>query len=341
MRSFCVECGREAEVYQGLCEDCLPKKRSFLEVPLVLDLSQCNHCGAFRLPGGWRETALEEALRDLISASSKVPREVLHHHINVAHAPEDGRSLQVEVSARIHLEGMAVTEERRLRVRVKGATCPSCSRQRGQYYEAIIQLRAEGRPVGERELRLARRLIRDRVRSTQGLFITREEAVHGGLDVYLSSSEAAKSIVQALKASLGGEVSASPKLHTRRQGRNVYRVTYRLRLPAYAAGDVVGVEGGLYRILSSGDVTSVLDLRRGETRTLRSKDLKKAVRVDAKVVQGIVVSEDAEEVQVMDPDSYEVQALPRPPGLEVKEGKVTLVVTDSGTFIVPTEGGEE
>jgi nonsense-mediated mRNA decay protein 3 len=333
MRSFCVECGRKTEVYKGLCEECLSKKRSFLEIQPFIDLVECHQCGSYKLPGGWREASMEEALRDLVSRSSKLPREVLHHHFNLSYVPEDEKNLQVTVIATLHLDGMSVREERQLKVRVKKGTCPSCSRQRGQYYEAIIQLRAQDRPVREEEMRLARRLVQERVRSTEGLFVTREEEVHGGLDVYLSSNEAAKSIVHSLKSSLGGSVSASPKLHTRRQGRNVYRVTYRLRLPGFAVGDVVRVDGKLYQILSLGDTVSAFDLKRGEVHTLRSRDLKRARHVQARVVEGIVVSESDDEIQVMEPESYEVRVLSRPPGLEIEDGKVRLIVTDLGTFV--------
>ncbi|MFQ5907364.1 MAG: NMD3-related protein [Thermoplasmata archaeon] len=234
MRSFCVECGTEGPVYEGLCANCLPQKRTLVDLPQVLELQRCVHCGRFHVPRGWEEADLEEALQRTIEKAAKVPRDVRAHrvllHMDLRHPDEVG----LRLTHRVELPGLSAEQIGDARVRLRRSTCPDCAKQHGQYYEAILQIRAVERPVAKREVKAVRGLVEARTRTDPRLFVAREEAVHGGVDFYLSSNRAAKALAQRIKAQLGGRVSSSPKLHGRRGGRDIYRVTYAVRLPAEA-----------------------------------------------------------------------------------------------------------
>lgn len=335
MRSFCVECGKEGLVYEGLCQECLPKKRRFAKLPSKLELRQCQHCGAYDLPGGWRQEPLEGAVRDLVAKAVEIPRDVRSHEISVGVTPEDDRNLIVGVSTRVSLEGIDIIEEWSLRVLIRAATCPDCSKQRGAYFEGIIQVRAEGRPLKDTELGEARRAIEERVAATDGVFVSKEEEVHGGLDVYVSSNETARSIAKALRARLGGTFSSSPKLHTRKEGKDLYRVTYLVRLPGVSAGDIVEIQGRPHQILSTGEPTHVIDLERGQRRTVPSQEISEATRMEAELVRGTIISQTPEEVQVMDSDGYRVRIVMKPPELDLEGDEVTLIITIKGDYIAP------
>ncbi|MFQ5918984.1 MAG: NMD3-related protein [Thermoplasmata archaeon] len=235
MISFCVECGTEGPVYEGLCADCLPTKRTLVELPSVLELERCVHCGRFHVPRGWEETDLSEALLRTVEKAAEVSRDVRDHrvllHMDLRHLDEVG----LRLTHRVVLPGLETEQIGESRVRLRRTTCPECAKQHGQYYEAILQIRAQKRPVAEEEKKTVRALIEERVRGDPRLFVTKEEAVHGGLDIYLSSNKAARALAQRVRSHLGGKVTSSPKLHGRRGGRDVYRVTYAVRLPAEAA----------------------------------------------------------------------------------------------------------
>ncbi|MEE9601564.1 MAG: NMD3-related protein [Thermoplasmata archaeon] len=337
MKSFCVECGKEGVVYRGLCERCLPKKKSLLVVPPILELHTCKHCGTYKLPGGWKQSSLEDGISSIASKAAELPRDILHHHLSLSYAYEDENRLQVRLSARLGLPGMTVTEERGIEVRLKTTTCPQCSRQQGEYYEAIIQARAQQRSLTEEEVGAVRQLISERVHRDPGLFITREERVHGGINVYLSSNRAAKSITRELRRRLGGRLSSSPQLHTRRKGKDVYRVTYLLRLPGLAEGDTIELRGRIYQVLSLGEPALVRDLLEGDNKTLGSQELLKAERLESRSVQGVLISGTEEEMQVMDSEGYDVHRVTRPPSLELEGDEVTLVITSKGVFIAPPQ----
>ncbi|MFQ5553337.1 MAG: NMD3-related protein [Thermoplasmata archaeon] len=235
MRSFCVECGTEGPVYEGLCANCLPQKRTLVEVPLVLTLERCVHCGRFHLPRGWAEAELDEALKRTVAKVAVVPRDVRDHetllHMDLRHPDEVG----LRLAHRVGLPGLTAEQVGESRLRLKRTTCPDCAKQHGQYYEAILQVRATDRPVQQAEMAVIRGVLEDRLRGDPGLFVAKEERVHGGVDLYLSSNKAARALAQRIKARLGGRITSSPKLHGRRGGRDVYRVTYAVRLPAEAA----------------------------------------------------------------------------------------------------------
>ncbi len=341
MKSFCVECGEEGIVYEGLCQKCLPKRRTLVEIPSNIELELCVHCGAYKVPGGWRRFSLEDALHSTLSKAAKFPRDVQHHRLTIGPTHEDETKVRVHLTARLELDGMAVEEERDLEVRVKGSTCPQCSRKHGDYYEAIVQVRAEGRGLTRGELAAIRRLVEERVRADESLFVTREEEVHGGIDVYLGSNEGGRSIARTLKANLGGRLASSPRLHTRRKGKDEYRVTYRLRLSGLVQGDTVELGEGVYQVLSTGEPALLLDLVSGERRAVGYRELSQAARLEARRVKGTVISRTADELQVMDLEKYGVHSLPTPPNLDLKGDEVTLVVTKRGSFISPRETSEE
>src|SRR5439155_173817 len=148
---FCVECGAEGPVYEGLCANCFRKRHPIVAPVEFVDVPRCQSCGSYRLRSGWTK-----ADRDLV----------------------------------------------------------------------IPQLLREAMPP------LARS-------EDPEAFVSRIEEVHGGLDCYVSTNALAKGLARDLAGAFGGTVTASPKLFGQRQGREVYRVTALVRLPAFQKGDVV------------------------------------------------------------------------------------------------------
>lgn len=91
------------------------------------------------------------------------------------------------------------------------------------YYEAIIQIR----PADEKVLSFVRKQIEER-----GAFISKEERLKTGVDIYMSDQRFARALSKRLKIRFGGEVKLTRKLHTvsKKTGKNLYRVTVLFRL---------------------------------------------------------------------------------------------------------------
>src|SRR5881396_864917 len=201
---FCVECGAEGPTYQGLCARDFLRKHPVVAPPEVLDIERCSSCGSFRSKSGWSKIDRELALTGLL-------REAI--------------------------------QDFRVRVRIKPSLCDSCQKQRGRYFEGVLQVRGDGRDLTSQEMRAVRTLVSARVdrAGDPAAFISRIEEVHGGLDFYLSTNALGKTLARELSESFGGSVSSSPKLFGQKQGREVYRVTSLVRLGAFHTGEVVAV----------------------------------------------------------------------------------------------------
>lgn len=335
MRAFCVECGTEGFVYEGLCADCLPKKRSFVSVPGVLELTRCTHCGRFDLPGGWQDVPLDQALELLLRAEVRVSRDVVEHRLSVDHRAEGPETLRARYAAHLEIGDLSVVETGDAEVRRKGGTCPECARQRGDYFEAVLQVRATDRSLTGEEQGLVQEAVTERIRTTEGLFLTKYEVVHGGLDFYLSSSEASRGLARDLARRLGGELAASPRLHGRKAGRELYRVTYRVRLPPFAAGDVLKVEGRPHRVLRLGRPVLAVDLTTGRERGLDPKALAESRPTDARTVEGVVLFQEGDEVEVLDTETQETLRVAKPAGWEPADERVLLIRTAERTYLAP------
>jgi nonsense-mediated mRNA decay protein 3 len=232
---FCVECGREGPTHEGLCGECFLRKHPVVRPPEALDVSVCAHCGRIETDRGWEKVDLEDAIPALLEARIPVDPAAGRHAFTHAVRREDARNLLLTVTLQARVHDLDVVESFRTRLRVKRRVCPTCSRQRGQYFEAILQVRAEGRALAKEErarlLAFVEAAIARRVRKGEALFISKVEDVRGGADVYLSSNSAARTIARELADAVHGAVGASPKIYGRKNGKDLYRVTYVVRVP--------------------------------------------------------------------------------------------------------------
>lgn len=336
---FCVECGAEGKVYGALCGRCLAERNTFFEVPENLDLVECVHCHAYLVGDRWTTADRGAAIRRALIGTMRIRPELASHELEYTESPEDARNVLLTIEGRGKLDGTEVVEAHTARVRIKPGVCDVCSRRRGSYYEGILQVRATGRPLRPWEEVKVGELVGSRTHRQEGRreFVAKEERAHGGVDYYLSSNGLAKTLSKEIQAALGGAVTVSPKLHTRREGRDLYRVTYLVRLPEYAVGDVVAVEEKLYQITGMGGNVTAAGLHDGARRSFRPADLTKARIVERREVQALLVAETQKEVQVMDPETYRTETLRKPEGFGEGGETLTLLHVQGATYVAPLQ----
>lgn len=119
-------------------------------------------------------------------------------------------------------------------------SCPTCSKKRGNYFEAIIQLRG-GRSKFEEVLKFVMEIVDDQDNS--GIFITKIEKKREGYDLYISDREFSKIITKRIIERFGGSITESNSLVGRKEGRDLYRFTYAVRLPKYTDLDLIKLWG--------------------------------------------------------------------------------------------------
>ncbi|MGI0148911.1 MAG: 60S ribosomal export protein NMD3 [Thermoplasmata archaeon] len=330
---FCVECGAEGPVYEGLCAKCFPKKHPVVVPVEVLDIDRCTSCGSFRLRSGWskvdRDLALPQLLREAMPALPPYERVVFTH---VARE-EDPNNLALTVKAVGRFQDLAPVKAFHLRVRIKPTLCDPCQKQRGRYYEGILQVRGEDRELAPRELRAVRTFVVARVDRSgdSDAFVSRIEEVHGGLDFYVSTNALGKGLARDLAGAFGGTVSSSPKLYGQKQGREVYRVTSLVRLPAFQKGDVVRHKGSLAEVTSVRPFVVLRDLATGVARRFKPREVRGARHVDAERFEARFARLESGEVVAIHPDRGEERPIQPRPKADATRGVV--IWTEGGAYL--------
>src|SRR3972149_2616961 len=150
-------------------------------------------------------------------------------------------------------------------------------------------------------------------------------------DVYVSSGTGGHAAAKTGAEAFGGQVRASPKIHGRKDGRDLYRVTYHVRIPGFRRGDLLRFQGRLYRVkegVREGDAgVEAIDLEAWTSTRIRTRDLKRAAPLPGRIERfrvlettgsEVVVERDGERVVVPRPASW-VPA-PAGPGIAVEAG---------------------
>ena len=272
--SFCVECGAEGPTYEGVCAKDFRKKHVLLRAPEFIDVVRCAHCGKLHLGRTWEARDLDDVMVDLIAAAVERDPHVSKVRYTFDARPQDDRNFAVTVKATCTVGPWELLESFHLRVRIQNGVCPTCSRQRGNFFVGTVQVRADGRDLTDEEQRKAR-AITDRSPSGEE-FIGSVEDVRGGFDAKLSSNAFAKRLARDIAKELGGTVASSAKLYTQKEGRDQYRATYAVRLPGFREGDVVHWRRGRYLVVGLGESLTLEDVQTKARVRVRPRELRRA-----------------------------------------------------------------
>ncbi len=338
---YCVKSGREAdELYEHLCPECFVSSRTFVQFPSDVIIQSCRSCGRFEILGEWKNSDVGEALEAAVMKNIFIENGVRLLDYSLDVRQESDIHYAVTARLRLRIAGLEIEKEGKMRVRHRETTCPTCQKIRSNYYEAIIQVRpASGKKLRENELEDISREIRKRVdagfSANPGVFITKEEDMHGGRDFYMGNRSYAHRIARALVKSYGATYTESSSLWGMKDGKEIYRTTYLVRLPPYRAGDFIEIDGKLYLLASFGsERLKCIDLETwGEFPFDRNERLK--VLGGKEVVQrAVVVSESSAEVQLMDPQNYRTVDVRKPEGFTASED-APVIRYEERLYLVP------
>ena len=339
---FCVECGREGEIIGALCRDCYSKKHVQPSIPDHVDITICAHCSSMLTETGWKDVgSIREAADVAIEHALLIPKGAKISEMRVKLDEKDERNFAAAVSVLIAVQGHDFERELSTIVRLKRGSCTECSKKLGNYYEAILQVRGPERSLPEDSERNIQRLVRDRVASmrkgSREVFVSKIEQVKGGLDFYFSTVPAARTVARELQESLCSEFKESSSLWGRRDGKDIYRMTYLVRLPAFSKGDVIDFQGREYYVRGiSRGVVHGIDLRSGEERAMKVKESVDCalVKSESEILKAVVLIDKDEELQVLDPETMSPLDVKKPVGFSRKGEQVRLVKTKVGAFVL-------
>ncbi len=204
---ICPRCGRtseEKEFVEAFCIDCYEFN---IRLPKGLKVVLCKRCNRMNLQGEWQQLNRRK-ISEYVAGKCK--------------GDFTGADCDIDTGActfTFEKAGKRATLQRQVDLEKQVTMCPDCCRSSGGYFEAIIQLRGDmGRVEAEAE-RLGNLLAKK-------TFVSKIEEMHGGLDLYVGSSRAVSTVLH----DLGFKPARSRKLFGRKEGKNIYRVSYAIRL---------------------------------------------------------------------------------------------------------------
>ncbi|MEM2900776.1 MAG: NMD3-related protein, partial [Thermoplasmata archaeon] len=256
---------------------------------------------------------------------------------------------KAKIDAKIIYFGLEFEEEKETEVRVRYSACDRCSKMYGGYYEAIVQVRADNRKITSEEMKEVKGFVNSRLgelkKSSRSVFISKEEELREGLDFYVGSIDAAKQIAKSLQDEFGGEYIESSKLHTRKEGREIYRMTYLVRFPKYRRKDIISMKiKGKEKVLQVKKIYPkkawLKDLTTGKDVNVDVSELEN-VRViggPESIQEAVVVSRNRVnkgfELQILEPTTYRTVTIREPEDFELKGQYVKIVKYDEQIFLV-------
>ena len=251
---FCVECGKEEIFKDGVCIGCYLKHTSFTKGPEIIDIIVCTSCSSYKYKSTWFSESLDKAIKRHIRDAFQISGELKKVQIKTEY-DEKRKNIACNVEISGLLEDQKIVEQHNLMVRLKKTICDVCSKKFGGYFEAVIQLRAEKRKPSQDELQVIRETIETLVENLQakgyrGLFITDVTEEQGGIDFYLSEKGSAYNIAKKIQDCFGGEIKQSSSNAGMKDSRQIFRMTYLVRLPAYRIGDFILYNKSFFHILS-------------------------------------------------------------------------------------------
>ena len=339
---FCVECGKEGPIFKdGVCVECYLKTHTFTKGPDSIDLPICTNCGSYKYKNTWASDLFGEVIKRIIKNTFQIDRELETIDINT-----ECKEIKEGMSCKIYISGILkdeeITEEHEIIVHLKRTVCDVCSRQFGGYHEAIVQIRTDKRELTKNEfeeiISLVETLVEEiRAKGNRGLFITDIAKEHGGLDFFVSEKGSGLVIAKAIHDRYGGTMKQSSKNIGMKDSRQMYRMTYLIRLPSFKRGDFIQQDNLFFNIISvHGTKAKLLNLSNWEEMTLDLKNIQKANILGEELIKEMIfVSQTEDELQIMDPDNYKIQTIKKPKQITFKKEKIKVLRTEKEMLLLP------
>ncbi|MCE8424163.1 MAG: NMD protein affecting ribosome stability and mRNA decay [Candidatus Methanoperedens sp.] len=342
---FCPKCGKETDIfYDNVCSDCFIGKKILIESPDIAYARICPACGAVFKRGKWslkenEITTIIECVNDNLFKNKEAANLVL----NLSHKQLDHSRYRVHVDAQADIRGAPIGYSKDIEVRIHWDTCETCSRISGGYFEGLVQIRADKRIPTADELRKCQEIAQDVALRSQEkgdrlAYIAKTESLDEGLDLYVGLIKLGKQICKAIIDVFGGKYSESPKLVGQKNGVDLYRITFALRLPEFVRGDIICANDKVIEVQSCGKHISGIDIETGKRFIENFNDILEMRHVGKRdnAVNAVLVSDEGKTIQVLDPETYETIVLKRPEFLSAEPGnEIKVIKTSRGLFVLP------
>jgi len=344
-KQFCPKCGKETDVFCGkVCRECFIEKHKLVECPLVIHTKTCPTCGSFFRKGKWAFTEDEsENILDSVRDAIKIDSQAENVEVFLTPRKLDSPLYHVGIEVTAEINGVELTSETETEVRVRKESCLTCNRIAGGYFEGIVQIRAENRLPTKDELKRSEKIAHELAGRSQNkgdrlAFISKITERDEGIDVYVGSTKLGTQICRAVIDVFGGKYTESPSLVGQKDGVDIYRVTFALRLPEFVRGDIVSVNDRVIVVQKYGKHVRGIDLETGKKIVEPTDRVGKIIKLGSvdDAVSTVLVTYEGKTIQVLDPETYESVTIRKPEFLNVEAGdEINIIKTGKGIFVLP------
>ena len=338
---FCPKCGKSSE-HEGLCNLCRIGNTPWFTCDRRVKSTHCPSCGALKQVNTWTDTTRERG-----GLAPELAKAAVHFHPDVRKP-----SMVVKVEDNTLNRSTATIDVKGLlyNTPVEGTCsveliwhkeqCDRCNRISGSYYEGIVQVRAYGRLPSTFELQMSAGIAQQVEDSLQAggerlSFIVDMNETREGLDITVGSQHIGTLISQGIIAQLGGRFTTHPKLVGEKNGKQLYRITYSVRLPRFQKQDVVLSHGRYFEVVRvESNHLKVLDLTEGIPRAVREEEVERLVGNLRDAESALVAFADAGIMGILDPETCQTKEFRKLKWLDVKAGQHVLVLRDGDHLVV-------
>ncbi|MFH1586680.1 MAG: NMD3-related protein [Candidatus Diapherotrites archaeon] len=207
---FCPKCGSEKGPFvKGFCTECFLKDNDLVKIDTEMEVERCVKCAKINLKGVWKEDSAEN-IEQWLAGKVKL-KEITDEKITVILDPEEGyTNAKVIISG--ELRGEAIRLEKEIKLKFKDTQCLNCSKLSGDYYEAIIQMRFDGKmaegKAGEFESMLAK-ILGERSKTDGLATVVNVTHLKTGADFLIGSKKAAKNAAEKIAKKFNTKVISS------------------------------------------------------------------------------------------------------------------------------------
>jgi len=248
-------------------------------------------------------------------------------------------------------EDLPPHEERyNVEVRFSYGTCDTCGMKSGGYYEATLQIRADGRQLTDEEeddiVRIVTEMTVSQYESDDKAFVTKISSDRYGMDFQIGSDHLCRSIADALESKYLAQRKQNYKLVGQdKTGKDKFRITILIRLHRFGIGDFVRVLDNPCQVMAMGkggltyfDLIQrqrfTINPKSSKWRTLEymtSKDDRREFMITTRVY--------GQPVQLMDSKTFEIRELDESLLDDDIEAGATVygLVIDEEFFLLPPE----
>ena len=331
--SFCPLCGQPSR--GDLCGRCRVGKTRWMEAPARVECITCPTCGSMKAGATWQDSPVtrEELTKELVSRAVRLIPEAREAEFQVTSRERSPNRTIAKVRVKANVFGVPVEDEAEMEVVWRGETCDRCSRISGGYFEGVVQVRAEGRPLSPREQEVATRIaceVEERLQEggSRLSFISRMTDQEG-LDIIVGQNAMGERIAQEITGSLGGRYTVHPKLTGEKDGKRLYRITYSIRLPRLQKGDVVEADGEYLEVRETGKrQLKVFQLGSGSMGVLPPASPMRVVGNVRESVPALIAYMEERTAGIIDPETFATREVRIPGWVKAATGSQIRVLRD-------------